>query len=152
MNPLINAGVLFALVFVLKYFDFGASVMAYGIISIITYVIFLVWVSITADQGNDSVDYPAFGTGAIGMAAAMGQAYSIQSFFIPVLKKNPNPSRYVFYTMLAYIIGGSAYFYIAYAGSFGSSIITQESCIASCSQTRHLLPLFKTISGPVHGR
>lgn len=124
MNPLINAAVLFALVFILKYFDFGASVMAYGIISIITYVIFLIWVSITADQGNDAVEYAAFGTGAVGMAAAMGQAYSIQSFFIPVLKKNPNPSRYVFYTMLAYIIGGSVYFYIAYAGSFGIGFST----------------------------
>lgn len=53
------------------------------------------------------------------MAAAMGQAFSIQSFFIPVLKKNSNPQKYVFYTMLAYIIGGLAYYDIAYMGSFG---------------------------------
>lgn len=58
------------------------------------------------------------------MAAAMGQAFSIQSFFIPVLKKNPNPEKYIFYTMLAYIIGGSAYFYIAYMGSFGIGSFT----------------------------
>jgi membrane protein YqaA with SNARE-associated domain len=49
----------------------------------------------------------------------MGQAFSIQSFFIPVLKKNPNPSRYTFYTMIAYILGACAYYYIAYMGSFG---------------------------------
>jgi hypothetical protein len=53
------------------------------------------------------------------LAAAMGQAYSIQSFFIPVLKKNDKPKKYLFYTMLAYILGGGAYFYIAYMGSFG---------------------------------
>jgi len=53
------------------------------------------------------------------MAAAMGQAFSIQSFFIPVLKKNNKPQHYVFYTMLAYIIGGLAYYDIAYMGSFG---------------------------------
>jgi hypothetical protein len=93
--------------------------MAYGIISIITYAVFLVWVSATSNQGNDKVEFNAFGTGAASLAAAMGQAYSIQSFFIPVLKKNPNPKKYVFYTMLAYIIGGGMYFYIAYMGSFG---------------------------------
>lgn len=119
LNPLINAVVLFCLVFVLKYFEFGASVMAYGIISIITYLIFLIWVVSTAQQGNDKVDYKAFGSGAVSMAAAMGQAFSIQSFFIPVLKKNPNPSKYVFYTAVAYLAGGFAYFYIAYMGSFG---------------------------------
>jgi uncharacterized membrane protein len=94
--------------------------MAYGIISIITYMLFLIWVMATYEQGNDTVEYKSFGTGAVNMAAAMGQAFSIQSFFIPVLKKNPNPSKYVFYTILAYILGGFAYFYIAYMGSFGN--------------------------------
>jgi len=49
--PLVNALILFGLVFVLKYFEFGASIMAYGIISIIVYLLFLIWVIITADQG-----------------------------------------------------------------------------------------------------
>jgi hypothetical protein len=53
------------------------------------------------------------------MAAAMGQAFSIQSFFIPVLKKSPNPSKHILYTSLAYLVGGLAYFYIAYMGAFG---------------------------------
>jgi len=60
------------------------------------------------------------------MAAAMGGAYSIQSFFIPVLKKNKNPHKYKYYTLLAYLIGGSAYFYIAYMGSFGIVLSMQE--------------------------
>lgn len=41
-NPLLNCAVLFILVFIMKYFDFGASLLAYGIISIIGYIIFLV--------------------------------------------------------------------------------------------------------------
>jgi hypothetical protein len=53
------------------------------------------------------------------MAAAMGQAFAIQSFFIPVLKKVSDPSKYVLLTVLAYIVGGFAYFYIAYMGAFG---------------------------------
>jgi amino acid permease len=48
--PLINAGVLFILIFILKYFDFGASLMAYGIISIFFYLIFLIWVISTAPK------------------------------------------------------------------------------------------------------
>lgn len=43
LNPIINSLILFALVFVMKYFDFGASLLAYGIISIIGYCIFLIW-------------------------------------------------------------------------------------------------------------
>lgn len=51
-NPVSNAVALFGLVFVLKYFEFGASVMAYGIISIATYLLFLIWVVSTSNQGN----------------------------------------------------------------------------------------------------
>ena len=51
MIPLINAGVLFILIFVFKYFDFGASLMGYGIISIICYLIFLIWVVSTTPSG-----------------------------------------------------------------------------------------------------
>lgn len=58
-----------------------------------------------------------FGTGAVTLAAAMGQAFSIQSFFIPVVKKAPNPHKYTQYTLIAYIAGGLAYYYIAYVGS-----------------------------------
>ena len=64
----------------------------------------------------------------------MGQAFAIQTFFIPVLKKNPNVGSYLFYTALAYAIGTAAYMYIAYAGSFGifnnnSGILNRSSII-----------------------
>ena len=49
----------------------------------------------------------------------MGGAYSIQTFFIPILKKNPHQNKYVFFTLLANVIGGAVYFYIAFVGSFG---------------------------------
>ena len=62
---------------------------------------------------------PLVGTGSIEMAASMGTAFSIQTFFIPILRKNNNDKNYQFYTMMAYAIGGSVYMYIAYSGSFG---------------------------------
>jgi len=119
VNPIVNAVLLFILVFVLKYFDFGATLMALGIVSIIAYVLFLIWVVVTYDQGYNNYEYIPFGTGYINMAAAMGQAFSIQSFFIPVLKKNKNPKRHGFYVLIAYVFGTIAYYYIAYMGSVG---------------------------------
>jgi len=49
--PFVNTVVLFALILLLKYFDFGAKVMAYGILSIISYQFFLIWVSSSAPKG-----------------------------------------------------------------------------------------------------
>ena len=43
-NVLLNAIVLFVITFAMKYYDFGAKLMAYGIISIISYLVFLAWV------------------------------------------------------------------------------------------------------------
>lgn len=83
------------------------------------------------------------------MAAAMGQAFSIQSFFIPVLKKNPNPEKYIFYTLLAYIIGSCAYFYIAYMGSFGTHFFIKVFCIVLEAK---IPKQSKTTSAKVHGR
>ncbi len=49
----------------------------------------------------------------------MGGAFAIQTFFIPILRKNPHEQKYTFLTLLAYIFGGAAYLYIAYMGAFG---------------------------------
>jgi len=49
----------------------------------------------------------------------MGGAFAIQTFFIPILRKNPHEGKYVFLTMLAYLLGGVAYLYIAFIGALG---------------------------------
>ncbi len=94
--------------------------MGYGIISIVSYLIFLIWVIATYNQGDNSTEYKPFGSGAASLAAAMGGAFAIQQFFIPVLKKNPNPQKYTLYTFIAFIFGSFAFLYIAYVGSIGS--------------------------------
>jgi hypothetical protein len=43
-NPLINFVVLFALTMIIKFKEFGASLMAYGIVSIAAYLMFITWV------------------------------------------------------------------------------------------------------------
>ena len=117
-NPITNYFALFALVFFMKYFDFGASLLAYGIFSIIGYCIFLVWMFLSAPEGPNQM--PKVGSGGISMAASMGQAFAIQTFFIPILRKNKNQSSYQLYTFLAYLFGMAIYMYIAFSGSYGS--------------------------------
>lgn len=97
--------------------------MSYGIISIISYLVFLVWVIATYNDGESTAEYKPVGSGAVNLAAAMGAAFSIQMFFIPILKKNPKPKRYTFYTALAYTFGSFAYYYIAYIGSVGTFVL-----------------------------
>jgi predicted branched-subunit amino acid permease len=60
------------------------------------------------------------------LAAAMGMAFAIQTFFIPILRKNPKENQYSFFTLLAYILGGAAYMYIAFMGAFGKVILIKE--------------------------
>lgn len=82
--PLANAAVLLILAVLLKYFHLGAKLMGYGIVSIISYCIFLVWLVVSAPSGEDKI--PLFGKGGVNLAATMGGGFAIQMFFIPVLK------------------------------------------------------------------
>lgn len=98
--------------------------MGLGIVSIVGYLIFLIWVVATAPAGHQEI--PAFGEGEVDFAAAMGSAFAIQGFFIPVLKRNKNPAKYIHFTLISYILGGIAYYYIAYMGAFGTQFMMQE--------------------------
>lgn len=82
----------------------------------------------------------------------MGQAFSIQSFFIPVLKKNPNQNKYALYTLIAYIAGGLAYYYIAYTGSIGNFELRQEFGIEHTRANQVGRRLSKATSGRGPGR
>lgn len=54
-NPLSNFVALFVLIFVLKYVHFGAQLLGYGIISIVLYCIFLIWLVASAPPGNNHI-------------------------------------------------------------------------------------------------
>lgn len=128
-NPICNAVALIILVCVLKMVHFGAQLLGYGIISIICYCLFLIWLVSSAPHCCKVI--PLFGKGAVNLAASMGQAFSIQTFFIPVLRQLPTAyeGKYVKYTLIAYLIGGIVYLYIAYTGSFGIYYVIQELLI-----------------------
>lgn len=104
----------------LKYIRFGAHLLGYGVISIAIYCIFLIWILASAPTGPAKMPY--FGSGSARTAAAMAQAFSIQQFFIPVLKELPiiETKNFVKLTLIVYTIGGIIYIFIAMVGSFGT--------------------------------
>jgi hypothetical protein len=120
INPLINFVVLIIAIFIIKFKEFGASLMAYGIVSIAAYLLFLTWVVGSEDVKPDGKELGVINSNGIDLAAALGQAFAIQSFFIPVIKKNPKPHKHKFYLLLAFILGTMAYAYIAFMGSYGT--------------------------------
>lgn len=54
-NPICNAVGLFFLTFILNYFHFGAKLLGYGVISIVGYCLFLIWLISTAPQGSNKI-------------------------------------------------------------------------------------------------
>lgn len=75
---------LFGLVIFLNYFHLGPKLLAYGLLSILAYLIFLIWMLASTPSGPNTL--PLFGNDAVSMASSMGQAYTIQSIFIPILR------------------------------------------------------------------
>ena len=76
--------------------------------------------------------------------AALGQAFAIQCFFIPVLKKNKKAHKHKLYLFLSFILGSIAYAYIGFMGSYGTTQITKAYCIViSGKPTPRLLILSK---------
>lgn len=65
----------------------------------------------------------AFGSGVVTLAASMGQAFSIQTIFVPILRRNKEQPNYQSYTMITFIAGFCIYMYIGYMGAFGTKYI-----------------------------
>lgn len=92
--------------------------MGYGVVSIVGYLIFLIWVVASRPGGPNTM--PTVGTGVAGFASMMASAFSIQGFFIPVLKSYNDSRKHIYILFVAYLIGIGCYYYIAYMGAFGT--------------------------------
>lgn len=110
-----------AVVLIIRICHIGEEILAYGIISIITYVIFLLWAHITAPAGPKVV--PATGP-PYQLASALFMAYSIHDFLIQNILKNPKREQYQGIVNVTFLIGTIAYTYMA-LGSFGTNSIMQ---------------------------
>ena len=106
--------------------------MAYGIISIAAYLLFVTWVvGSEEERRSDGHTLQLFGGNGMDLAAALAQAFAVQFFFIPVLKKNRKTSKHKFYLLMAFVLGALAYAYIAFMGSYGIDWFIQVFCIVT---------------------
>lgn len=59
-------------------------------------------------------------TNFVDLAAALGQGFAIQTFFIPILKKNPNRKLYKKLLGMTYVLGTGVYCFIGYSGAYST--------------------------------
>lgn len=107
----------FLLVFVitlgLKKYQIGEKLLAYGIVSIIGYVIFLIWAQITAPTGPRRVE--PFGKNYPNYSAVLLGALSIHDFLVQVMIHNPRRKDFPKLLVWTYILGGLAYTFMGLA-------------------------------------
>ncbi len=60
----------------------------------------------------------------VDFAAALGQGFAIQTFFIPILRKNKSRNLYKVILGVTYVLGILVYTFIGYSGAF--SIVNKE--------------------------
>lgn len=77
---------------------------------------FLIWLTLTTEDGPKQI--PATHPNFVDLAAALAQGFAIQTFFIPILRKNPNQKHYKKLLGLTYIIGALIYTFIGYSGAY----------------------------------
>lgn len=85
-------------------------------------MLFLIWLSLNTEEGPKKI--PVADGNFVDFAAALAQGFATQTFFIPILKKNPNQKLYKKLLGLTYIIGAITYIFIAYSGAYSNSYFT----------------------------
>jgi O-antigen ligase len=103
--------------------DIGEETLAYGIASIITYVLFLIWSQSTAPSGEAKV--PAFGE-VIPLASTLMLAYSISNVVAENIFKNQNRPDFLKLVGYTFCCGIVIYSFIT-LGSFCKHCLTQPS-------------------------
>ena len=121
-NPILNAAVYIALCVFLKYKQLGAHLLAYGLISIGAYLLFVTWAGATAPAGQGK--FPLIGDGTTSTAALFQSALAIQNFFIPVLKGHSNSRNHFKIVFMALLVLCLSYFFAGFVGGYGNVLLT----------------------------
>jgi amino acid permease len=114
IGPLVAVG-LIILVILIRIYHIGEEAMAYGIVSIIVYLLFLTWAQFTAPEGPKSV--PTSGD-PVSLASSLITAYAIHDFLVANIIKNPNRDEFHSTVRRTFFIGTVIYAFICF-GSFG---------------------------------
>jgi hypothetical protein len=112
-----------ATILYIRFNNIGEEILAYGIISIISYLIFLLWAQLTAPPGPHVVE--PVGSPYL-LASTLMMAYSIHDFLVQNIIKNPRRQEYIPIVNATFVIGTLAYTYIS-MGAFGTFLFMQPS-------------------------
>ena len=105
---------------------------------------------LTSPPGDNTV--PAADPLFSDLAAALAQGYAIQTFFIPVLRKNLNTHMYKTLLIATYIAGISVYTFIGYTGSFSNHWILSKVLLIEVLKNQVELKPLKTILDKKNGK
>ena len=125
-----------AVILYIRFVNIGEEILGYGIISIISYLIFLLWAQLTAPPGPHTV--PASGSPVL-LASTLMMAYSIHDFMVQNIIKNPKREQYIPIVNGTFVIGTLAYTYIT-MGAFGNYLFIQPS-----STDTHTPPILRSL-------
>lgn len=101
---------LFLITLLLQKYHLGEKWLAFGIISIIAYIMFLCWSQVTTPNGPSRVE--PFGSGYVSYAAVILTAFSTHDFIIQVIIHNPDRSQYQKIIAYTYALAGFIYIFI----------------------------------------
>lgn len=116
MAVFLTVGILY-----IRIANIGEEILAYGIISIISYLIFLLWAQLTTPPGPHTVQVEGQ---PYLLASTLMMAYSIHDFMVQNIIKNPRREEYIPIVNATFIIGTLVYTYIA-MGAFGTFAFSQ---------------------------
>ena len=114
--PLLNGLAVLLFVIWLGKNEGEVTFFSIGMISIFGFCIFLIWSLASAPQGERTVEAtdPLF----IDLAAALAEGFALQTFFIPILKKNKNRHKHGKLLLITYILGTIIHIYVSYMGAY----------------------------------
>jgi hypothetical protein len=120
--PLVAIGLVIVIIFI-RIYHIREKTLAYGIISIIGYLVFLIWAHFTAPEGPKTVE--PFGK-PVNLTSTLIMAETIHDFLVANIIKNPNRSEYHSTVRRTFFAGTIIYSFIC-LGSFGNRLLTQPS-------------------------
>lgn len=120
--PIAVALVLIIAIIFIRVYHLGEKTLAYGIISIVGYMGFLLWAQITAPTGPRQLK--ALGD-PIELTSALMMAFSVHGFLAANIIRYPKRENYSRVVGVTFAIGTLSYIFIAF-GSFGTCWLMQR--------------------------
>lgn len=144
---IVNFAVLIVLIFIMRKYHLGVSLLGYGIVSIVGYLLFLIWALASAPSGTNH--YP-IATGKVGtLLDTLATAFSLQGVFVPILRNNLKQTQNGVLLVITYALGCFVYGFIGFAGSFG--ILNRPPAIKDPQTVEDFFPIgdweVRTIAG-----